>query len=204
MTNKAGRTTIGGYSDGGAAAAFMAMKRPDLFGNRALTVRLFWEGHPVVKWEFLATQYSQTGKLPIHFFVQAGLLEGVAKDGPSLLLANRDFIVVLRKKNYEVTYQEVGGTHEPVHWRDTLPDGLILLSKDFKLRFFLSLPGVIAIMRFLFATKSSSQNIPFSLGESFEIGCPKSQSSAMQSCSNRKMWTTAIFEAFGSCGVTRE
>jgi hypothetical protein len=38
----------------------------------------------------------------------------------------------------------------------------------------------------------------------FEIGCHKSHSSAMRSCSNRKMWTTAMFADTESCGVTRE
>ena len=131
VTHNAGRTIIGGYSDGGAAAVFTAMKRPDLFGNVLSQSGSFWEGHGAVKWEFLATQYAQTRKLPLDLFIEAGLLECVAKDGPSLLVANRDFVEILRKKNYEVTYQEVGGTHEPVHWRDTLPDGLILLSKHF-------------------------------------------------------------------------
>lgn len=51
------------------------------------------------------------------------------KEGPSLLAANRHFVEVLRRKNYPVTYEEFGGTHEPVHWRDTLPDGLMLLAK---------------------------------------------------------------------------
>jgi enterochelin esterase-like enzyme len=131
VTHNAGRTIIGGYSDGGAAAAFTAMKRPDLFGNVLSQSGSFWEGHGATKWEFLATQYTERAKLPLHFFIEAGLLEDIAKDGPSLLAANRHLVEVLRKKNYDITYQEVGGTHEPVHWRDTLPEGLISLSKAF-------------------------------------------------------------------------
>jgi enterochelin esterase-like enzyme len=131
VTHNAGRTIIGGYSDGGAAAAFTAMKRPDLFGNVLSQSGSFWEGHGATKWEFLASQYKDSAKLPLHFFIEAGLLEDIAKDGPSLLAANRHLVEVLRKKNYDITYQEVGGTHEPVHWRDTLPGGLISLSKDF-------------------------------------------------------------------------
>jgi enterochelin esterase-like enzyme len=131
VTHNAGRTIIGGYSDGGAAAAFTAMKRPDLFGNVLSQSGSFWEGHGETKWEFLATQYTDSAKLPLHFFIEAGLLEDIAKDGPSLLAANRHLVEILKKKNYDITYQEVGGTHEPVHWRDTLPDGLISLGKDF-------------------------------------------------------------------------
>jgi enterochelin esterase-like enzyme len=131
VTHDAGRTIIGGYSDGGAAAVFAAMTRPDLFGNVLSQSGAFWEGHGATQWEFLASQYAQTAKLPLHFFIEAGSLEDIAKDGPSLLAANRHFVEVLRKKNYEVVYEEVGGTHEPVHWRDTLPDGLVSLSKHF-------------------------------------------------------------------------
>lgn len=131
VTHNAGRTIIGGFSDGGAAAAFAAMTRPDRFGNVLSQSGSFWEGHGETKWEFLASQYRDSAKLPLHFFIEAGLLEDVAKDGPSLLAANRHLVEALRRKNYDVTYQEVGGAHEPVHWRDTLPNGLISLTKDF-------------------------------------------------------------------------
>jgi len=131
VTRDANRTIIGGYSDGGAAALFTAMKRPDLFGNVLSLSGAFWEGHGVTKSEFLASQYAETPKLPLHFFIEAGSLEDIAQEGPSLLAANRHLVEILRKKKYEVSYEEVGGTHEPVHWRDTLSDGLISLSKDF-------------------------------------------------------------------------
>ncbi len=39
------------------------------------------------------------------------------------------------------------------------------------------------------SNRIACQNVPFSFGESFEIGCPKSHSSTMLSCSNRKMCT---------------
>jgi hypothetical protein len=52
--------------------------------------------------------------------------------------------------------------------------------------------------------RQSCQNIPFSFGESSEIGCPRSHSSTMRSCSNRKMCTTATLGASWSCRVTRD
>lgn len=131
VTREAQKTIIGGYSDGGAAAAFAAMSRPDLFGNVLSQSGSFWRGHSTVKSEFLTAQYESRRKLPIRFFIDAGLLESSAKDGPSLLAANRHLVEVLRRKNYPVIYEEVGGTHEPVHWRDTLPDALISLTKGF-------------------------------------------------------------------------
>lgn len=35
----------------------------------------------------------------------------------------------LKRKGYAVVYQEVGGTHEPVHWRGEFAEGLISLTK---------------------------------------------------------------------------
>jgi enterochelin esterase-like enzyme len=129
VTRNPQKTIIGGYSNGGAAAAFAAMRRPDLFGNVFSESGSFWEGHDTAKWEFLATQYDASPRRAIRFFIDAGLLENVSKDGPSLLAANRHFVEVLRRKKYPVTYEEFGGRHGPVHWRDTLPDRLMLLAK---------------------------------------------------------------------------
>ena len=122
-------TIIGGYSNGGAAAAFAAMQRPDLFGNVLSQSGSFWEGHQRIKWEFLANEYEGKPKLPLRFFIEAGVLENVSKSGPTLLAANRHLAEILKSKGYEVTYEEVGGTHEPVHWRDTLSQGLTTLLK---------------------------------------------------------------------------
>lgn len=122
-------TTIGGFSDGGAAAAFAAMQRPDLFGNVLSQSGSFWKGHGQIKWEFLASEYEGKPKLPLQFFVEAGVLENVSKDGPTLLAANRHLVETLKSKGYQVTYEEAAGTHEPVHWRDTLSQGLMTLLK---------------------------------------------------------------------------
>lgn len=88
VTNNAGLTTIGGYSDGGAAAAFTAMKGPDLFGNvlvqeyglssaqsngcsvpraqkHALTVRTCRCGRTITGNLFPAREELQSGRNPI-------------------------------------------------------------------------------------------------------------------------------------------
>ncbi len=123
------KTIVGGYSAGGAAAAFLAMQRPDLFGDVLSQSGSFWDGNKDVKWEWLASQYEASPKLALRFFIEAGLLEDVAKDGPTLLAANRRLVKILKSKGYLATYEEVGGTHEPVHWRKTFGDGLISLTK---------------------------------------------------------------------------
>lgn len=129
VTHDPAETIIGGYSLGGLAAAFTAMQRPDLFGNVLSQSGSFWEGNANIKWEFLASKFQSSPRLPIRFFMEAGLLEDVSDEGPTLLAANRHLAAILKGKGYSVTYQEIGGTHEPVHWRDTLPQALVSFAK---------------------------------------------------------------------------
>jgi enterochelin esterase-like enzyme len=65
----------------------------------------------------------------VRFFIEAGLLEDVSNGEPTLLAANRRLVKILERKGYRVSYEEVGGTHEPVHWRGTLPEALMVLTK---------------------------------------------------------------------------
>jgi enterochelin esterase family protein len=120
---------IGGYSLGGTAAAFIALQDPGLFGNVLSQSGAFQEGHDGVKWQWLASQYGARAKLPLRFSLEAGRLEDVSPEGPSLLAANRHFVSILRSKGYSVTYAEIGGTHEPAHWRGAFPELVIELSK---------------------------------------------------------------------------
>lgn len=129
VTHDSAKTIIGGYSLGGLAAAFIAMQRPDLFGKVLSQSGSFWEGNANIKWEFLASKFQSSPRLPIRFFIEAGVLEDVSDEGPTLLAANRHLAAILKRKGYSVTHQEVGGTHEPVHWRDTLAPGLLALAK---------------------------------------------------------------------------
>src|SRR5262252_6938454 len=106
---------------GGSAAAFVPMHRPDLYGNVLSQSGAFADGNGGdVRWEWLASRYKASPKLSLRFFIEEGLLEDVSRDGPTGLVANRRFVKVLKSKGYAVTYQEVGGSHEPVHWRGAL------------------------------------------------------------------------------------
>ncbi len=129
VTRDPHKTIVGGYSMGGSAAAFAAMRRPDVFGKVLSQSGAFWEGEGNTKWEFLASQFESSPKLPLRFFLEAGVLEDTSEDGPTLLAANRHLVRILKTKGYTVTYEEMGGTHEPVHWRDTFPEALISLLK---------------------------------------------------------------------------
>ncbi len=75
-------------------------------------------------------KYKASPKLSLKFFIEEGLLlEDVSRDGPTGLAANRRFVEILKSKGYPTTYEEVGGSHEPVHWRSTLAEGLISLTR---------------------------------------------------------------------------
>jgi len=129
VTRDPQKTIIGGYSLGGAAAAFIAMEHPELFGNVLSQSGSFQEGDKDRKWEWLASQYDAHPRIPIKFFVEAGRLEDVSIDGPTLLAANRHLVSVLRNKEYLITFEEVGGTHEPAHWRGEFAEGLTSVVK---------------------------------------------------------------------------
>jgi enterochelin esterase-like enzyme len=130
VTRDPQQSIVGGFSFGGLAAAFVALRRPDLFGNVLSQSGAFWRGNDAdMKWEWLVAQYEAAPKLPLRFFLEAGLLEDVSREGPTLLAANRHFVSVLKRMRYAVSYQEVGGTHEPVHWRGQFAAGLLSLAK---------------------------------------------------------------------------
>lgn len=122
------KSIVGGLSMGGSAAAFVAMRRPDLFGNVLSQSGAFADGNGTTKWEWLASQYQTSPRLPVRFFLEEGLMEDVSSEGPTGLTANRRFVEILKSKGYTVTYEEVGGSHEPVHWRGALAKGLIALA----------------------------------------------------------------------------
>lgn len=129
VTRDPHKSIVGGLSLGGSASAFVALRRSDLFGNVISQSGSYWccnDGE--LTWEWLSSAYRMSAKLPVKFFIEAGLLENISREGPTLLDANRRFVAILKSKGYAVTYKEVGGSHEPVHWRGELADGLIALA----------------------------------------------------------------------------
>ena len=130
VTRDPRKCIVGGLSMGGSEAAFVAMLHPEIFGNVLSQSGSFADGNGRdVKWEWLSTQYNASPKLQLRFFIEEGLLEDVSRGGPTGLCANRHFVEILKSKGYPTTYEEVGGSHEPVHWRGELAEGLILLTR---------------------------------------------------------------------------
>jgi len=127
------RVIVGGVSLGGLNAAYCALRYPEVFGNVLSQSGAFWyfpgwenkEENGANPYGWLTRQFVTTGKLPIRFYLEAGLFE---TDCPGALLSNnRRMRDVLEAKGYSVVYSEFAGAHEFISWRGSVADGLIAL-----------------------------------------------------------------------------
>ena len=128
------RTIVGGVSLGGLNAAYCARRHPEVFGNVLSQSGAFgyfpgWEDPGVndsspAGW--LIREFVTTPKLPIKFYLEAGLFENDCAD--PLLAQNRRMRDVLEAKGYSVVYSEFAGGHEFLSWRGSVADGLIALA----------------------------------------------------------------------------
>ena len=150
------RTVIGGTSAGGLAAAFAALRHPELFGNvLSNSGSLSWkpglldryvspdkpspfDNGRYADFGWIIRQFAEQRKLPLRFYLDAGLMEDLAPRKPiqagdtsqagdlSGLVANRYLRDVLRAKGYEVNYYEFNGGHSDPRFQ-TLANGLLAL-----------------------------------------------------------------------------
>jgi enterochelin esterase family protein len=128
------RTIVGGVSLGGLTAAYCALRYPEVFGNVLSLSGAFgyfpgWEDQGVTDFSpfgWLVRQFVTTRKLPIKFYLEAGLFENDCSD--PLLAQNRRMRDVLEAKGYSVVYSEFAGGHEFLSWRGSVADGLIALA----------------------------------------------------------------------------
>lgn len=139
VTEDPRRVILAGSSLGGLASASAAFHHPDVFGNVLSQSGSFWwtpprdpakpfEVDPRAEPTYVAQQFLKSPKLPIRFYLDAGLYElDHTGKGSSILLPNRHLRDVLRAKGYEVFHQEFPGGHDYAHWRGTIATGLILL-----------------------------------------------------------------------------
>lgn len=129
VTADPARTVIAGSSLGGLAAACAAAKYPDRFGNvLSLSGSFSWKAPGETEPEALARQLATGPKLPLRFYLEAGLMEDRPRPGgPSLLDSNRHLRNVLQAKGYAVDYREFNGGHSLLNWRGSFADGLLAL-----------------------------------------------------------------------------
>jgi enterochelin esterase-like enzyme len=133
VTSEPSRTIVGGASFGGLAAAYVAMKHPEIFGNvLAQSGSFWWKPENDDEYEWLTRQFVASPKLPIRFYLQIGLLENLSTarlGSPTMLVASRHLRDVLQAKGYTVQLQEINGGHDFFNWQAALPDGLTALLK---------------------------------------------------------------------------
>lgn len=143
MTHDARRTIVGGASLGGFCAAYCALKHPETFGNVLSQVGAFWahpgwteEGNnavPHVSTRFRTPEGTipalllQSERRPIRFHLDVGAFEGQGQIRP-----NRHVRDLLIAKGYEVTYSEFRGGHDVACCRESLPDALMKLMRDWR------------------------------------------------------------------------
>ena len=138
VTTDPQRVIVTGSSAGGLGAAYVAYKRPDLFGNVLCQSGAFWrgnEGSNDPPYEWLAGQFKDSPRLPLRFYLEVGSLETVhaVGVGPVFIDANRRLRDALQAKGYRIFYKEVPGAHhEPGHWKNELADGLIWLANGWR------------------------------------------------------------------------
>jgi enterochelin esterase family protein len=126
-----GHVALSGASFGGLAAAFIALRHPDRFGNVLSQSGAFWPPsgwNPMTPYgpgadgdSALVEAYVRAPRADVHFYLDTGLCE------ERMLASNRRLRDVLLAKGYRLTYVEHPGTHNGVYWRNSLGDGLIVL-----------------------------------------------------------------------------
>jgi len=128
VTASPGQTVVSGVSFGGLAAAFVAYRHPEIFGNVISQSGSFWwkpgkEAEP----EWLTRQFASSPRLPLRFFLQVGLFETGPTPGgaPDMVAVSRHLRDVLKAKGYDVDYSECNCGHDYLNWRGALPDALM-------------------------------------------------------------------------------
>jgi enterochelin esterase family protein len=131
LSNDPRRTAALGSSAGGLAAAFIALRRPEVVANGVSLSGAFWrnaEAKASPPWEWLTEQVATGQKRDVRLVLDVGERETIRTlggQGPSILDANRRLRDALRRRGYDFTYREApGGTHSPESWRERLPAAL--------------------------------------------------------------------------------
>lgn len=123
VTRTPREAVVGGLSLGGVAAAYTALRHPEVFGG-VLSQSGAFQFRPEDP-QRLVRRFAGGARVPVRFYLEAGLLE--VNETPSLLHTNRHLRDVLEAKGYEVAYSEFNGRHDHVCWRGSLSDGLAAL-----------------------------------------------------------------------------
>ncbi|MFL5617570.1 MAG: alpha/beta hydrolase [Gemmatimonadaceae bacterium] len=120
---------VAGSSLGGLAAAFIALRHPELFGNVLSQSGAFmFSPRDDPRPERLIRDLAAAPRRDVTFYLEAGIFENVRfQNGVDLLSSNRHLRDALREKGYRVTYDEFAGGHSDLNWRSGFAKGLLAL-----------------------------------------------------------------------------
>ena len=137
VTTDPHRVIVTGSSAGGLAATFVALERPDLFGNVLSQSGAYWRGADASNgppYEWLTSRVAAQPKRDVTLLLDVGALETRATlggSGPVFIDAARRFRDALVARGYRVLYTEVpGGQHAPQFWKLRLPADIVTLTSD--------------------------------------------------------------------------
>lgn len=117
------KNIIGGVSLGGLMASFIAFKNPNIFGNVLSQSGSYWYEE-----QWLTKEFENVDKLPINFYLNAGVLEDHPYDDePIMMEVINNMRDVLLSKGYNVKYENFYSGHDYLGWGETLATGLIAL-----------------------------------------------------------------------------
>ncbi|MDU4890110.1 MAG: alpha/beta hydrolase-fold protein [Clostridium sp.] len=123
VTKNPHETVIGGVSLGGLAATYIALKNSNIFGNVLSQSGSYWYEE-----QWLTKEYEKAEKLPINFYLNAGVLEDRPYDSePIMMEVINNMRDVLLSKGYNVKYENFYSGHDYLSWGETLATGLIAL-----------------------------------------------------------------------------
>jgi enterochelin esterase-like enzyme len=128
---------VAGSSFGGLAAAFVALRHPDVVGNvLSQSGNFAWAPDHVAgpsldtttEGGWLIQAYVAAPAARTRFYLDAGLFEADRfVTGGAILESSRHFRDVLRAKGHDVAFAHFTGGHDYLSWRGTLADGLLHL-----------------------------------------------------------------------------
>jgi enterochelin esterase-like enzyme len=124
------RNVVAGSSMGGLAAAFVANRYPEIFGNVLSQSGAFMYAAPGEQTpERMKRDIEAAPKRDVAYYLEAGIYEQGRLDqgGVDLLTSNRHLRDVLKAKGYRLTYDEFAGGHDDLSWRGGFSRGLLAL-----------------------------------------------------------------------------
>ena len=134
VTDKPEETIIGGMSYGGLAAVYMAFECDSIFGKVLSQSGGFWRDTITAgeltyysgmnRTDFMINRFVKEKKRNIKIFLDWGLQEDM------VLGANRKFVRILDRLDYDFKYVEFNGWHDWSNSRKTFPEGLFYLLEN--------------------------------------------------------------------------